>query len=123
MVTGVPEFMKPDIHPNVEAGSRVSSTATSRTGYARYDSRAELSPMHQEIWAHKTCDHMSVINTGLAMIEGICGRDGELRRRPHYLTNLVMFSKDKFRLDMIGMYLGATNPATSICSASPRSAA
>ena len=30
--------------------------------------------MHQEIWAHKTCDNMSVLKTGLAMIEGIYAR-------------------------------------------------
>ena len=63
--------------------------------------------MHQEIWAHKTCDNMSVLKTGLAMIEGIYGRDGNgFGIGNDHLTNLVMFSKDKFRLDLIGLYLG-----------------
>ena len=54
---------------------------------------------------------MSVMKTGLAMIEGIYGRDGDgFDEGQDYLTNLVMFSKDKFRLDMIGMYLGGHEP-------------
>ena len=67
--------------------------------------------MHQEIWAHKTCDNMSVLKTGLAMIEGIYGRDGNgFGIGNDHLTNLVMFSKDKFRLDLIGLYLGGHEP-------------
>ena len=111
MVTGVPDFMKPDIHPNVEAAVNRYFENHLRLGYSRYDSKAELSPIRQEIWAHKTCDHASVVNTGLAMIEGIYGRDGDgFSVGDDYLTNLVMFSKDKFRLDVIGMYLGGHEP-------------
>ncbi len=111
MVTGVPEFMKPDVHPNAESVVREFFARHVKLRYDRYDSRAELSPMHQEIWAHKTCDNMSVLKTGLAMIEGIYGRDGDgFGHGRDHLTNLVMFSKDKFRLDMIGMYLGGHEP-------------
>ncbi len=107
MVTGVPDFMKPDIQPNAVPVIRKSFERHVKAHYDRYDSRAELSPMHQEIWAHKTCDNMSVLKTGLAMIEGIYALDGDGQQ---ILTNLVMFSKDKFRLDMIGMYLGGHEP-------------
>ena len=110
MVTGVPDFMKPDIHPNAEPVIRKFFDRHVKLHYDRYDSPDSLSPMHQEIWAHKTCDNMSVMKTGLAMIEGICGRDGNFDDGQDYLTNLVMFSKDKFRLDMIGMYLGGHEP-------------
>lgn len=111
MVTGVPEFMKPDIHPKVEERVKRYFENHKRMGYARYESTANLSPMNQEIWAHKTCDNMSVLNTGLAMIEGIYGRDGDgFGVGKDHLTNLVMFGKDKFRLDMIGMYLGGHEP-------------
>jgi hypothetical protein len=45
------------------------------------------------------------------MIEGIYGRDGDgFTLGQDYLTNLVMFSKDKFRLDLIGLYLGGHEP-------------
>ena len=110
-VTGVPDFMKPDINPRVEATVKNFFERHMRTGYARYESRADLSPMHQEIWAHKTLDHMSVMHTGLAMIEGIYARDGDgFGVGRDYLTNLVMFGKDKFRLDLIGLYLGGHEP-------------
>ncbi len=111
MVTGVPDFMKPDIHPNAEPVVRKFFERHVNLHYDRYDSPAELSPIHQEIWAHKACDNMSVMKTGLAMIEGIYGRDGDgFGVGQDYLTNLVMFSKDKFRLDVIGMYLGGHEP-------------
>ena len=111
MVTGVPEFMKPDVHPNAEPVIQAFFERHVKLNYDRYDSTHELSPMHEEIWAHKTCDHMSVLKTGLAMIEGIYARDGDgFAVGQDYLTNLVMFSKDKFRLDTIGMYLGGHEP-------------
>jgi uncharacterized protein (DUF362 family) len=111
MVTGVPEWMKPDIHPDAERRLKAFFERHVKMGYSRYDSRDPLSPMHQEIWAHKTLDHMSTLRTGLAVIEGIYGRDGNgFGIGQDYLTNLVMFGKDKFRVDMIGMYLGGHEP-------------
>jgi uncharacterized protein (DUF362 family) len=111
MVTGVPDFMKSDIHPRVEKVVNKFYERHQKLNYARYDSSAPLSPMHQEIWAHKTCDNQSVIKTGLAMIEGIYSRDGNgFGIGNDHLSNLVMFSKDKFRLDLIGLYLGGHEP-------------
>jgi len=111
MATGVPDFMKPDIHPRVEAVVNQFFERHVKMGYARYDSPAPLGPIAQEIWAHKTLDNMSVLKTGLAMIEGIYGRDGNgFNIGTDYLTNLVMFGKDKFRLDLIGLYLGGHEP-------------
>jgi uncharacterized protein (DUF362 family) len=111
MVLGVPDWMKPDVHPDVERRVKQFFANHVKLGYSRYDSPDRLSPIHQEIWAHKTCDNQSVLNTGLAMIEGIYGRDGDgFGTGADYLTNLVMFSKDKFRLDIIGTYLGGHEP-------------
>ncbi|MEK7407242.1 MAG: hypothetical protein AAB225_19380 [Acidobacteriota bacterium] len=111
MVTGVPDFMKPDIHPQAEARVKRYFENHRRLGYSRYDSKDELGPVNQEIWAHKTCDNMSVLKTGLAMIEGIYGRDGDgFSAGDDYLTNLVMFGKDKFRLDLIGTWLAGHEP-------------
>lgn len=111
MVTGVPDFMKPDIAQNVEPRVNRYFNNHRQIGYSRYDSADELGPIHQEIWAHKTCDNMSTLNTGLAMIEGIYARDGDgFGVGKDYLTNLVMFSKNKFHLDMVGMYLGGHEP-------------
>jgi uncharacterized protein (DUF362 family) len=110
-VTGVPDFMKEHIHPEVERRVNSFFDRHVRMGYARYQSKADLSPVHQEIWAHKTCDNVQTLKTGLAVIEGIYGRDGDgFGVGNDHLTNLVMFGKDKLRLDMIGMYLGGHEP-------------
>ena len=111
MVTGAPDFMQPNINAKVEARVNRYFENHRKLGYARYDSPAPLSPMHQEIWAHKTCDNMQVLNTGLAMIEGIYGRDGNAFTIGNdHLTNIVMFGKDKFRLDLIGLWLAGHEP-------------
>ncbi|MCX6624088.1 MAG: DUF362 domain-containing protein [Acidobacteria bacterium] len=110
-VTGVEEFMKPDIAKNAEQRIQRYFDSHVRMQYSRYDSTAALAPINQEIWAHKTCDNHSVLNPGLNIIEGIFGRDGDgFGTGQDYMTNLIMFSKDKFRLDAIGMYLGGHEP-------------
>lgn len=112
MVTGAPDWMKPDIHPQAEARIQRFFESHRRAGYRRYESTSQrVSPIAQEIWAHKTCDNMSVLKTGLAMIEGIYARDGDgFGVGNDYMTNLVMFSKDKFRLDLVGLWLGGHEP-------------
>ncbi len=110
-VTGVPDLMKADIHPRAEPRLKEFFERHRKMGYRRYESTAELSPIRQEIWAHKTCDNQSVLRTGLAMIEGIYGRDGDgFGVGADHLTNIVLFGKDKFRLDVIGLYLGGHEP-------------
>jgi len=110
MVKGVPDFMKPDIHPEAESRIKRYFENHRKLGYARYDLESD-DPMRQEIWAQKTCDHMSVLNTGLSMIEGIYGRDGDaFTNGDDHLTNLVMFGKDKFRLDVVALWLAGHEP-------------
>lgn len=117
-VLQVADFVKPDIQPDVEKKVLEFFERHKRMGYARYDTAgnrsgqaAGIGPLEQEIWAHKTCDHQSTVQTGLAMIEGIYGRDGDgFRVGQDYLANLVLFGKDKFRLDVIGLYLGGHEP-------------
>jgi uncharacterized protein (DUF362 family) len=111
MVTGVPDFMKENIHPEVER--RVNSFFNRHVSmnYSRYQSKDALGPMNQEIWAHKTCDNTQVLNPGLNIIEGIYGRDGDgFGVGTDKLTNMLMFGKDRLRLDMIGMWLGGHEP-------------
>jgi len=110
-VTGVPDFMKPDIHPEAEARIKRSFERHLRMGYSRYDGKDQSGAISHEIWAQKTCDNMSVLNTGLAMIEGIYGRDGSgFAIGNDHMANLVMFGKNKFRLDLIGLWLGGHEP-------------
>lgn len=116
-VLNVREEVKPDINPNVEKLVNTSLERHRKMGYSRYDSPgsrgngAFLTPLEQEIWAQKTCDNQSTLKTGLAMIEGITGRDGDgFHVGDDYLANMVIFGKDKFRTDLIGLWLGGHEP-------------
>ncbi len=111
------EDVKPEINPKVEHLVNAAFERHRKLGYSRYDTAgsrangANLRPIEQEIWAQKTCDNMSVLNTGLAIIEGIYGRDGDgFNVGNDYLTNLVIFGKNKFRVDLIGLWLGGHEP-------------
>jgi len=118
-VLNVNDALKSNINPNVEKLVNTAFQRHLRLGYDRYRSTgfpaagngAHLKPIEQEIWAQKTCDNASTIKTGLAMIEGIYGRDGDgFYVGNDYLTNLVMFGIDRFRVDIIGLWLGGHEP-------------
>ncbi len=85
-----------------------------RMGYTRYDTNlpsAHPNAEQMEIWAHKTCDNQSVLKTGLAMIEAIYGRDGDgFQIGDDHMANLVLFGKDKFRVDLVGLWLAGHEP-------------
>jgi uncharacterized protein (DUF362 family) len=111
------DVVKSEVNPRVEELVNGSLERHRKLGYSRYDTGgshsngAFLRPIEQELWAQKTCDNMSVLKTGLAIIEGIYGRDGDgFNVGTDYLTNLVMFGKDKFRVDLVGLWLGGHEP-------------
>jgi uncharacterized protein (DUF362 family) len=71
-----------------------------------------------EMWAQRTCDSLSVTKAGLCIIEGIYGRNGNgFMRGPgpggkaqDFMTNLIIFGKDPFRVDIIGTWLAGHEP-------------
>ena len=106
-----------EVHPRVEQAVNRYFDDHRRRGFSRYDAvggrrgGTVITPMAQEIWAHKTCDNVSTLKVGLAMIEGICGRDGDgFNIGQDYLSNIVMFGKDPFQVDVVGLYLGGHEP-------------
>jgi uncharacterized protein (DUF362 family) len=116
-VLQVEDELKPEFNPRAEKWINDAFERHCKLGYSRYDSAGSrgngkgLQPIDQEIWAHKTCDNMSTLQTGLAIIEGIYGRDGDgFNLGTDYLTNMVLFGKDKFRLDVVGLWLGGHEP-------------
>ena len=116
-VLGVPDDLKPDINPRAEELVKGFFDRHQKMGYSRYDTQGSngngvrLAPIDQEIWAHKACDNMSTIKTGLAMVEGVYGRDGDgFALGDDHLTNIVFFGKDKFRVDVIGLWLAGHEP-------------
>ena len=78
----------------------------------------------QDIWSHRTIDSHSVTKFGLHIVEGIYGRDGNFGPGPNpegnennpkgkawdYMTNILIFGMDPFRIDIVGKWLGGHEP-------------
>jgi hypothetical protein len=91
------------------------------------------SGLGMETWVTRTLDNISASKYGIHIIEGIYGRDGEGNEdygpnpqdQAHtfdavgvstdgkawdYMTNVIIFGKDTFRVDIIGHWLGGHEP-------------
>ena len=78
----------------------------------------------QELWTHRTLDSLSVTKFGLHIVEGIYGRDGNFSPGPNpegnennpkgkawdYMTNILIFGMDPFKVDIVGKWLGGHEP-------------
>jgi len=79
----------------------------------------------QETWATRTMDNISTMNFGLCIIEGIYGRDGDGNSggpNPSgnednkggeawdFMTNVIIFGKNPFHVDIIGFWLAGHEP-------------
>jgi uncharacterized protein (DUF362 family) len=73
-----------------------------------------------ERWVERTIDHYSLIQpkVGLHVIEGIYAQDGDAfdggpgpSGLPNiFMTNMLIFGKDAFRMDIVGHWLGGHEP-------------
>lgn len=70
-----------------------------------------------ETWASRCLDNNSVTSAGLHIIEGIYGRDGNFMDGPSaegiatdYMSNVIIFGKNQFAVDIIGHWLGGHEP-------------
>ena len=77
-----------------------------------------------ELWAHRTIDNHAASPMGLHIIEGIYGRDGDFNQGPNplgnennyegrawdYMTNIVIFGKSPYLVDIVGHWLGGHEP-------------
>ena len=91
-------------------------------GIPRWDrdikGRGRQSGYGMEVWAQRTCDSLSVTNTGLNIIEGIYGRNGNAfmegpgsnGEAQDFMTNVLIFGKDPFKVDLIGYWLSGHDP-------------
>jgi hypothetical protein len=86
-------------------------------GVPRWDRPGTTGGLWQETWATRCLDNNSVTHPGLHVIEGIYGRDGHFMDGPSaeglatdYMTNVIVFGKDPFRVDVIGHWLGGHEP-------------
>ncbi len=77
-----------------------------------------------ELWAHRTIDNHAASPVGLHIVEGIYGRDGDFNQGPNplgnennyegrawdYMTNVVIFGKSPYLVDIVGHWLGGHEP-------------
>jgi len=75
------------------------------------------SGLGMETWVTRCLDNNSVLKPGLNVIEGIYGRDGNgFYYGPHegvaqdFMTNIIIFGKNAFYVDIIGKWLGGHEP-------------
>jgi hypothetical protein len=80
--------------------------------------------MCMELWANRTIDNHAASPIGLHIVEGIYGRDGDFNWGPNpygnennfdgkawdYMTNIVIFGKNPYLVDIVGHWLGGHEP-------------
>lgn len=90
-------------------------------GIPRWKSEMDKPPygggLFMEQWVHRMIDSYSVTPTGINIVEGIYGRDGDgFSAGPHsgkpmdFLSNNIIFGKDGFRVDIITHWLAGHEP-------------
>ena len=83
----------------------------------RWDRPGGDGGLWQETWATRCLDNNSVTTAGLNIIEAVYGREGPFVAGPgadgrgiDYLMNLVVFGKNPFHVDTVGLWLGGHTP-------------
>jgi uncharacterized protein (DUF362 family) len=92
-------------------------------GFPRWDKPGENGGIWMEQWCQRMLDSYSVIHPGISMVEGIYSQDGNgFGSGPHeklgsygitsrdYMSNIVVFGMDPFRVDIIIHWLGGHEP-------------
>jgi hypothetical protein len=106
---------QPDLEDHVEQLYQ----AHNKAGYPRWErpGRAYDSGYGMEMWCQRTCDSLSVTPAGLAMVEGIYGRNGNFNDGPgpfdsaqDFMMNVVIFGKNPFLVDIIAVWLAGHEP-------------
>ena len=107
-------YLVKDVYKNMKA----SFERHLGEGMPRWEKKDGLSGYTMEVWSHRTLDNVSHTPCGLHIIEGVYGRDGNgFLAGPHkgpysdqeawdYMTNYVIFGKDPYRTDIVGLWLG-----------------
>jgi len=90
-------------------------------GIPRWKSKMDRPPygggMFMEQWVQRMLDSYSITPTGINIVEGIYGRDGDgFANGPHdgkgmdFMSNNIIFGKDAFRVDIITHWLAGHEP-------------
>jgi hypothetical protein len=112
-------YFKNDLEKHIEA----LYAKHRKEGYPRWDRPGGDGGIWQESWVNRALDNLSVTPTMLNMVEGIYSQDGNgFGTGPHekagqfgvtsrdYMSNIVIFGKDPFRVDIIAHWLAGHEP-------------
>ncbi len=125
------EFIRPKVHELVGADFKRHTHTIPRwdtpdvpSSDPKYNEAYYYTATGMELWAHRTIDNLAASPMGLHIIEGIYGRDGDFNNGPNpfgnennydgrawdYMTNVVIFGKNPYLVDIVGHWLGGHEP-------------
>jgi hypothetical protein len=106
-----------DFQPDAQAHVESLYEKHLRAGLPRWETAKGL---YMETWAQRTIDHYALIqpSVGLHVIEGVYAQNGDgfdggpgASGLPEvFMTNLLVFGRDAFRVDIVGHWLGGHEP-------------
>ena len=111
------QFFQPDYMATIKELHEIHM----KNGIPRWDTLMDRPPygggLFMEQWIQRMLDSYSVTPTGINIVEGIYGLDGNgFSSGPHdgkgriYMSNNVIFGKDAFRVDIITHWLAGHEP-------------
>jgi len=125
------ECINPRVHEVVEANFKRHTGTIPRwdtldvpRNDPKYNDAYYYTALCMELWAQRTIDNHAASPMGLHIIEGIYGRDGDFNNGPNpfgnennydgrawdYMTNIVIFGKSPYLVDIVGHWLGGHEP-------------
>jgi len=116
--SGYPANVRGDFQPDFEGNVDRLYDLHLDAEIPRWDKPGGNGGYWMETWAQRTCDSLAVTDTGLNIIEGIYGRNGNAfmagpgpgGKAEDFMTNVLIFGKDPFRVDIIGHWMGGHEP-------------
>ncbi len=114
---GIQDVIADDFQPDAQDHVQALYRKHLQAGMPRWDTeKGEW----MEMWIQRTIDHYTLIkpNLGLNIIEGVYGQNGNgFNHGPGpeampeiFMTNMLIFGKDAFNVDVIGHWLGGHEP-------------
>jgi uncharacterized protein (DUF362 family) len=119
-INAYPSTILQDFQPDFAETVTQLHTQHVKDGIVRWDRPGDdfTGGFGQELWAQRTCDSLSVTKPGLSIIEGIYGRNGNgFEKGPgpngeaqDFMSNMIIFGKNHFLVDIIGTWLAGHEP-------------
>ena len=121
---GTPKVADPKhLNPNAVNDTNENYKRHKADGVPRWDKPDSALSMEQ--WCTRAVDNLMATKTGLCIVEGIYGRDGNgFHGGPNpegngdnskgeawdYMTNIIIFGKNSYHVDTVGHWLGGHEP-------------